>query len=147
RPNRRAVRVGYALFAVSLILLISGIALTRLDFSGIANSTLRAALNSLVIKNPELRSLAYWAHVLTPIFAVWLYILHRLAGPRIKWRVGLGWAGAVGILVGAMVLLHSQDPRKWNVAGPAEGERYFHPSSARTASGNFIPAKTLMMDD
>src|SRR2546428_5627146 len=32
RPNRRAVRVGYGLFTVSLILLFSGIALTRLDF-------------------------------------------------------------------------------------------------------------------
>src|SRR5262245_35277703 len=31
RPNKRAVRVGYALFAVALVLLFSGIALTRLD--------------------------------------------------------------------------------------------------------------------
>src|ERR671910_1606690 len=30
RPNKRAVRVGYALFAVALILLFSGIALTRM---------------------------------------------------------------------------------------------------------------------
>src|SRR5262249_50573398 len=42
---------------------------------------------------------------------------------------------------------HSQDPRKWNVAGPKEGEKYFHPSLAKTAAGNFIPARTLMMDD
>ena len=47
----------------------------------------------------------------------------------------------------AMVGLHSQDPRKWNVAGPKEGEKYFQPSLARTATGNFIPAETLMMDD
>src|SRR5256885_1054135 len=80
------------------------------------------------------------AHVLAPVLAVWLYLLHRLAGPRIKWRVGLGWAGAVGVLVIAMVLLHAQDPRKWNVAGPKEGEKYYYPSLARTASGNFIPA-------
>src|SRR5215218_3420416 len=31
RPNRRAVRVGYALFVVALVLLFTGIALTRLD--------------------------------------------------------------------------------------------------------------------
>src|SRR3954447_6426919 len=31
RPNKHAVRVGYALFAVSLVLLFTGIALTRLD--------------------------------------------------------------------------------------------------------------------
>lgn len=133
RPNRRAVRVGYSLFAVSLVLLFSGIALTRLDF--------------FEIKNPEVRSVAYWAHVITPVLAVWLYILHRLAGPKIKWRVGLAWAGAVGAVVLAMVALHAQDPRKWNVQGPKEGEKYFHPSLARTASGNFIPERTLMMDD
>jgi tetratricopeptide (TPR) repeat protein len=133
RPNRRAVRVGYGLFAISLVLLISGIALTRLDF--------------FEIKDPTTRSVSYWAHVVTPFLAVWMYILHRLAGPKIKWRVGLGWAGAVGVIVLGMVVLHTQDPRQWNVAGPAEGEQYFHPSLARTASGNFIPAKTLMMDD
>lgn len=133
RPNRRAVRVGYALFVVSLVLLFSGVALTRLDF--------------FEIKNPAIRSTSYWAHVITPFFAVWLYLLHRLAGPRIKWRVGIGWAAAVGVVVLAMVLLHTQDPRKWNVAGPKEGEKYFLPSLARTSTGNFIPAKTLMMDD
>lgn len=133
RPNRRAVRVGYALFVISLLLLFSGVALTRLDF--------------FEIKNPEARSISYWVHVITPVLAVWLYILHRLAGPRIKWRVGLGWAGAVAAVVLAMVVLHAQDPRQWNVQGPKEGEKYFHPSLARTATGNFIPARTLMMDD
>jgi tetratricopeptide (TPR) repeat protein len=133
RPNRRAVRVGYALFATSLVLLASGVALMRVE--------------GFEVRDPRVRSLAYWAHVITPVMAVWLYILHRLAGPRIKWRVGLGWAAAVGVIVVAMVWLHSQDPRQWNVVGPKEGERYFHPSLARTASGNFIPARTLMMDD
>jgi hypothetical protein len=132
RPNRRAVRVGYALFGVSLLLLLSGVALMRLE--------------GFEVRDPRLRSAAYWAHVITPVFAVWLYVLHRLAGPRIKWRVGLTWAGVVGVLVVAMILLHAQDPRQWNVAGPKEGAKYFEPSLARTASGNFIPAKTLMMD-
>jgi tetratricopeptide (TPR) repeat protein len=133
RPNKRAVRVGYALFAVSLVLLFTGIALTRLDF--------------FEIKHPGVRSVSYWLHVITPLLAVWLYILHRLAGPKIKWRLGLGWAAAVGIVVAGMVLFHTQDPRKWNVAGPKEGQQYFLPSLARTASGNFIPPRTLMMDD
>src|SRR6185436_14508233 len=70
RPNRRAVRVGYLLFAISLILLFSGVALMRVE--------------GFEIRNPNARSVAYWAHV-TPLLAVWLYILHRLAGPRIKW--------------------------------------------------------------
>jgi tetratricopeptide (TPR) repeat protein len=133
RTNRRAVRVGYGLFVVSLILLFSGLALMR--------------VKGFEIKNQNIRSVSYWAHVITPLLAVWLYILHRLAGPRIKWKVGLGWAVAVGVVVVAMVLLHAQDPRKWNAQGPKEGEKYFEPSLARTATGNFIPAKTLMMDD
>jgi hypothetical protein len=73
----------------------------------------------LEIKEPRTRTVAYWAHVITPILAVWLYVLHRLAGPRIKWRLGFGWAVAVAVLVGGMALLHSQDPRKWHGAGPA----------------------------
>ena len=31
--------------------------------------------------------------------------------------------------------------------GPKEGEQYFEPSLARTATGKFIPAKALMMDE
>ncbi len=133
RPNRRAVRVGYALFFVSILLLVSGLALMR--------------ISGFEIKNPRFRSVAYWAHVVTPLFAIWLYLLHRLAGPRIKWRVGLRWGVAIAAVVGVLVVLHTQDPRKWNVVGPKEGTKYFEPSLARTATGNFIPAKTLQMDD
>src|SRR6267143_5962932 len=46
RPNRRAVRVGYLLFSVSLILLFSGIALVRIQ--------------GFEIKNPNIRSTTYW---------------------------------------------------------------------------------------
>ncbi|HEY7117784.1 MAG TPA: multiheme c-type cytochrome, partial [Tepidisphaeraceae bacterium] len=45
-----------------------------------------------------------------------------------------------------MIVLNAQDPRRWNAMAPKEGEKYFNPSLARTASGNFIPARTLMMD-
>ena len=132
RPNRRAVRVGYLLFFVALVLLFTGVALMRFDFFS--------------IKNPVLRKPLYWAHVITPILAVWLYVIHRLAGPRIKWAIGLRWGGAVAALVLATVILHSTHPQK-NQVGSAEGEKYFHPSEIRTASGKFIPAETLMMDD
>ena len=132
RPNKRAAKVGYALFAISLVLLLSGLALMRLE--------------GFEIKNPDMRTAMYWAHVITPFLAVWLYVLHRLAGPKIKWKTGASWALAVGVVVILMVSLHTQDPRKWNIAGPKEGVKYFEPSLARTASGNFIPADTLMMD-
>ena len=132
RPNRRAVRAGYALLVISVVLVVSGIALVRLE--------------GFELRDPRLRSAAYWAHVLTPLLAVWLYVLHRLAGPRIKWKAGLAGAGVMAVVVGAMVLMHVQDPRRWNQAGPKEGAQYFEPSLARTASGKFIPARTLMMD-
>jgi tetratricopeptide (TPR) repeat protein len=133
RKNRRAVRVGYALFAASILVLVTGVLLIRVA--------------GIDLKHPTVRAGIYWLHVLVPLMAGWLYWLHRLAGPPIKWRVGLGYLAVVGAAVVAMIGLHSQDPRKWNVAGPLEGEKYFRPSLARTATGNFIPAQTLMMDD
>ena len=132
RPNRRAVAMGYALLAISLVVLFTGVALMR--------------VGNFDLKNPTLRSFSYWAHVITPVLAAWLYVLHRLAGPRIKWRAGLGLAGATLALVVASVLLHSQHPRKSEI-GSVDGVKYFQPSEARTASGKFIPARTLMMDD
>jgi len=137
RPNRRAVKVGYLLFVTSLIVLITGLLLMRVDIFQFKN---------VGLKNPNARSVAYWAHVITPILAVWLYILHRLAGPRIKWQLGLRWGAAIGVIVIGMVVLHSAHPTK-NRIGSAEGQKYFEPSLARTASGNFIPERTMMMDN
>jgi hypothetical protein len=132
RPNRRAVRAGYVLFGLGLVLLFSGVALMRFDFFS--------------IKDPRLRGPLYWAHVIAPLLAGWLYVLHRLAGPRLRWRVGLRWGVAAVVLAGSMVGLHSTHPRK-SAIGSVEGKKYFEPSLARTASGKFIPARTLMMDD
>jgi tetratricopeptide (TPR) repeat protein len=137
RPNRRAVKVGYILFSTSLVLMFTGLLLTRIDIFQFKN---------LGLKDPHLRSVAYWAHVITPFLAVWLYVLHRLAGPRIKWQMGLRWGAVVGVAVIGMVLLHSAHPKK-NQIGSVEEKKYFLPSMARTASGNFIPARTLMMDN
>ena len=70
RPNRRAVRMGYALFTTCLVLLVTGFLLMRVE-------------GLFEIKSAFVRNVAYWLHVLAPLAAVWLYILHRLAGPRI----------------------------------------------------------------
>src|SRR5215203_466724 len=113
RPNRRAVRVGYLLFAIALVLLFTGVALMRFDFFS--------------IKDPRLRSPMYWAHVVTPLLAIWLYVLHRLAGPRIKWQLGVKWAFVAGVLVLAGVFMHSAHPQK-NQTGSIEGTNYFMPS-------------------
>ena len=135
RPNRKAVYVGYALFLISLVVLVSGIVLVRFD-----------GLEFIQIKSEKGRSIAYWAHVVAPLLCVWLYILHRLAGPRIRWNVGLTWGGAVVAAVAGMIALHRHDPRISSAKAPVSGEKYFMPSSARTSSGSFIQAKALMND-
>ncbi len=134
RPNRRAVRAGLALFTTSIVLLVSGVLLTRLE-------------GFVEIKSPIARSWLYGIHVAAPLVAAWLFVLHRLAGRRLRWRLGLVWAGVALAFAALMLLFQNQDPRAWNVTGPASGQQYFFPSLARTASGNFIPAETLMMDD
>jgi tetratricopeptide (TPR) repeat protein len=133
RKNRRAIRAGYALLVASLAVLVSGLLLLR--------------VGGFDLKLPAARAVVYWCHVMAPLAALWLYWLHRLAGPRIRWRLGLSYVAAVAVVVLGMVLMHAEDPRKWNVVGPKEGARYFEPSLARTATGDFIPAKSLMMDD
>ncbi|MCA9168749.1 MAG: hypothetical protein KDB23_13835, partial [Planctomycetales bacterium] len=57
------------------------------------------------------------------------------------------YGAAVAIAVLAMVMLHSQDPRKWYAVGPESGAAYFEPSLARTVSGQWINPETLMFDD
>ncbi len=136
RPNRSAAKVGYALFFIGVIVLFSGIALTRVDIFQFKN---------IGLTDPNLRNVAYWAHVITPLLAIWLYILHRLAGPKIKWGVGLKLGGAVAVATVALMFFHSAHPQL-STAKSKEGEKYFEPSEAKTASGNFIPAKTMMMD-
>ncbi|MXX62339.1 MAG: tetratricopeptide repeat protein [Holophagales bacterium] len=133
RPNRRAVKVGYALFGTALVLLFSGIVLTRIE-------------GVITVNDPTVRGVAYWLHVLTPLVAAWLFVVHRLAGKRINWRIGGRVAAAAVVLVGVALVLQFQDPRAWNVEGPASGEQYFFPSLARTASGGFIPEQALSND-
>jgi len=133
RPNRRAVKVGYALFATALVLLATGVVLTRIE-------------GVIEVKDPAVRSIAWWLHVLTPLVAVWLFVLHRLAGKRIRWKVGLRWAAVAGAFALVMVVLQAQDPRRWNVVGPESGEQYFFPSLARTSTGDFIPSRVLDND-
>lgn len=132
RRNRRAVKIGYALFTISLVSLFSGVLLTR--------------AGGFDLKQPFTRSLVYWMHVICPLLALWLYWLHRLAGPRIQWRLGVSYLGVLSLAVGLMVWGQFQDPRIWFAVGPQSGEEYFKPSLARTATGKFIPAEALMND-
>ncbi len=134
RPNKSAIRYGLALLVCSLVVLGSGLILVR-------------GFGLWEARDPRVRSAGYWLHLAAPLAAIGLYIKHRLAGPRIRWRYARRIGGVVALGVLAMGLLHAQEPRKFGVKGPSEGSKYFFPSEAVTATGNFIPAKTLMMDE
>ncbi len=135
-PLPRVIKLGYALFAAILVVLITGLILTRLDLFGLR----------LEVKDPYIRNVGYWLHVTAPVAVMWLFVLHRLAGRRLRWRVGAVWACVAGSFAIVMVLLHSQDPRNADTAAPSIGDEYFAPSLARTATGKFIPAESLMQD-
>ena len=132
--NRRAVKVGYGLFVVTIILLGTGLTLTR-------------GLPLIELRDPDSREWAYWLHVVTPLILAWLYVLHRLAGKAIRWRTGIWVLGVATVASLIAIVIQSQDPRKWNQTGPESGEQYFSPSLARTVDGNFIEASSLMMDE
>ena len=133
RSNRRAVYAGYGLFSMALVLLATGVLLTRVEISGM----------TLGLIEPGWRSVAYWLHVITPLLAIWLFVLHRLAGRRIRWRVGATWGAVAAGFALFMLVLQSQDPRAWSVVGNPKGDQYFQPSLARTVSGAFISERVL----
>ncbi len=133
RRNRRAVRMGMGVFVAGLVLVGTGLLLMR--------------LGPLQLKQPTARSAIYWLHVVAPLIVAWLYCLHRLAGPRIRWGLGVTYGGVVGVVSVGLVALHTQDPRQWYQVGPDRGVKYFKPSRARTASGKFIPADALTQSE
>ena len=129
RPNRLAIRLGLALFAVVLLLIGSGVALTR-------------GIPAFELRGESARSIVYWLHVAAPFVACWLFVLHRLAGPPIRWVAG----GAI-MLAGIVVGLAGMWLAEPDASGPARAEADFIPSLARTATGHHIPAEALMRDD
>ena len=126
RPNRLAVRLGLCLFATVVVLLATGLALTR-------------GLPVVELRDPLARSAAYWAHVAAPLVVGWLFVLHRLAGRPIRWRVGVG-IGGLALALGAAGVYWAA-PK----ATPAPAAS-FAPSLARTASGGHITPEHLMRD-
>ena len=117
RKIRRTVNIGYALFAISIAILISGFLLVR--------------VGSFNLSDPTARSAVYWLHVGCPLVAGWLYWLHRLVGPKIRWKAGLAYASVAGIVALGMVALQAQDPRE---PGGTERRRTIFPPIARSNS-------------
>ncbi len=136
RPNRRAVRAGLALFTAALITLVSGLLLTRLDVWKL----------EIGLRSAAGREWVYWIHVAAPLAAAWLFVLHRLAGRRIRWGVGLRWAVVAVLLTGGLIAWH-YGTDTGPVARPRDGDAYFEPSLARTATGSFIPPRSLLMNE
>ena len=129
RSNRNAVRAGLALFASGIVVLASGVVLTRFGF--------------FEIDDPALRGPAYWIHVVVPFVSVWLFVLHRLAGRRIRWSLGIvGAALAAGFA--ALTLA-------WQVFDVAPSEAPARPAFkttlVRTPGGGHLAAQAFMTDD
>lgn len=135
-PNRRAIAVGWALLVGGAVLLVTGVLLMRVDVAGV----------TLSLRQPQVRAVMYWAHVLVPLFVVWAFIVHRLAGRRIRWRAGAAWAAVAAVFTAAITGWHHWE-RSRPGPTPRDGEAYFDPSLARTANGSFISAQSLMMNE
>src|SRR5262245_34037994 len=126
RENQRAIRAGLVLLVATLVVLGTGVVMTL---------RLKASQSS-----SPFNRVIYFGHVLAPLAAAAMYVVHRRAGPRVHWNWGFAWAAFVVLFVGAMTVLHNQDPRRWYQAGSPEGMKYFEPSATRTVTGKFIPA-------
>lgn len=133
RPNRRAVHAGLALYASVLALLASGLVLTRFGF--------------FEVHDPRVREAAYWTHVITPLLVAWLFVLHRLAGPRIRWGAGLRWAAAALVFaaLGLGYNVHHTRERAAALAATTQASPYA-PARAKVAGGGPIPPEHLAMD-
>ena len=134
RRNHRAVRIGYALLIAGVVVLVSGVLLIKFG-------------TFEFMRGPVSKRVVYWAHIIAPAAAMWLYWLHRLVGTRIRWVIAQRVGIATALAVGAMLIAQTQDPRKWNKRAPTDGQRYFENSLASTRDGGFIPKRALMNDE
>lgn len=129
RPNKAAIRYGLILLTAGVVVLVTGLVLVRVE--GVID-----------VRDPAVRSVSYWLHVIIPVLAVGLYLRHRMAGPRVRWEYAKVWVGSVAAFVLLMGLFHSHDPRSVRQADP----KYTFPSSVRLAGGKLISEETMMMD-
>lgn len=127
RSNHYAIRAGMALYLSLIALFVSGILLTRFGV--------------FEVNDPAVRSFAYWVHVLAPLLAVWLFVLHRLAGAPLRWRTGIAWAGAAAgfaaLALGVHGLKQLHEP---------DMVRAFEPALAKVPAGEVMEPDRLMQD-
>ena len=142
RQNRRAVAVGWGLLWIAVALLVTGLVLVRVEVGGLR----------LGIDDSFARSVLFWVHATSPLIAIWLFILHRLVGPRLRWRVGVAWSGG-GVALAAWLLFAFASPVERSVgeikpiAMAVSNNPDFAPSLLETANDGFIPPAHLLGDD
>ncbi|MEY3142656.1 MAG: hypothetical protein RLY21_1149 [Planctomycetota bacterium] len=136
RPNPRAIAAGIATFVAAIVLLATGVALTRVEVAGAV----------VGVRDPAVRDAVYWLHVAAPFVVAWLFVVHRLSGRKIKWAIGARWGGAAVAVSALAVVAHVVWPEP-KVRVPEDGAQYFEPSLAQTATGGFIPAEGLMANE
>jgi tetratricopeptide (TPR) repeat protein len=129
RPNRYAVRAGMALFFTTLVVLVTGLLLTRFSF--------------FEINDPQIRRVGYWLHVISPFMVVWLFVLHRLAGPPIHWKSGLRWSLAAATFAAVMLFAHTVFQDDSSTGKTVQ----FSPSLAVLQGSATIPPEHLMTDE
>ncbi len=129
RDNRYAIRAGIALFVSGLLVLISGIVLTRFGFFEINDTRIREPL--------------YWLHVIMPFVIVWLFVLHRLAGRPIRYHLAYRWLALAGSFAAIMLMVHTLTQEDASIAQSHD----FSPSNFKIAGDELIPAEHLMTDE
>lgn len=132
RLNRRAVQAGLALFFTAIVVLLTGLLLTR-------------GLPYLELKHPQARSLAYWLHLILTLAVIWLFIMHRLAGRRINWRPGQ-WSVVAAIVLTAVFLWFSK-PVPLLDSDTREYSDKFYPALSKTADDVYLPESVLNDSD
>lgn len=132
-PNWRAVRVGKFLFFASLGVVLTGLLLIRFD--GLPQ-----------VNQPQSRAVVYWLHLAFVPLSVWLYWLHRLAGPKLKWKLAAAYGGLAAMTLGGVVLVHGQGKGALPVVEVAATPTQFLPALTQTIDGERIPAEHLMQD-
>ncbi len=128
RPNRYAIRAGMALYVTLVALFVSGILLTRFGF--------------FEVNDPAVRNGAYWVHVLAPMLAIWLFVLHRLAGPPLRWRAGVAWTSAAVGFAALALVLHGL-----GLGREPEMVRAYRPALVMVPEGGTIEPRRLMQDE
>ncbi len=123
--NKTAVRAGYLMFICALALLITGVFLTE-------------GIESIALKNQQLRLVFYCIHVVLPVVVIWLFVLHRLAGRPLDFNMGKWVLLSAGFFVLVFVLVH------FIKATPKQVKTdQFQPSLSQTHNGEFIDPALL----